>query len=109
MKKLMLLLVLALIGAVYAIGAFNLSDTGAGRFLDELEQFTVQGDAPGYCARLHDDLEVSIQDHSATPPADFNGDRAQYCGYVTGALKGVDLLGISMKVTRDDFTVTRSW
>jgi hypothetical protein len=108
MKKFVILL-LAVAAGVYGIAAINLSEAGANRFLNELEDLTISGRGEEYCARLHDDLSVSIRDHSARPPADFDGGRDDYCNYVRQATKGADLLGLGFQVTRDDFTVTRSW
>jgi hypothetical protein len=108
MKPLILLVIVAL-AAVYTFGALALSEPAANRFLDELETLSLQGKSDEYCARLHPDLRVSVRDHSAMPPADFDGGRDEFCAYVSRAAKGVDLLGISSTVTRNDFEVTRSW
>lgn len=109
MKKLVALLLLLALAAVYACGSFYLSPSGATRFLDELEGLSLQGKSAEYCDRLHADLRVSIRDHSADPPADFDGGRAEFCAFVAKAARGVGLLGISSRVTRNDFTVTRNW
>jgi hypothetical protein len=95
--------------AVYAYGLLSLSESGANRFLDELEALSLQGKGREYCARLHPDLRVSVHDHSADPPADFDGGREDFCAYVSYAAKGMGLLGISTRVARNDFTITRSW
>jgi len=107
-KKIIILLLLVA-AAVYGTAAITLSESGANRFLNELEDLTISGQGAEYCARLHDELRVSISDHSADPPAEFEGGRDDYCKYVTYATKGADLLGLGFQVTRDDFTVTRSW
>jgi hypothetical protein len=108
MKTFIALLVSAL-AATYLFGVWTLSEAGANRFLDELETLSLQGKSAEYCERLHEDLRVSIRDHSAVPPADFDGGREEFCAYVSHAAKGVDLLGISSRVTRDDFAITRDW
>ena len=108
MKKFIALAIVAL-AAVYSYGILALSETGANRFLDELETLSIQGKSAEYCDRLHAGLRVSIRDHSAVPPADFDGGRDEFCGFVSNAAKGMDLLGVSTRVTRNDFTVTRSW
>jgi hypothetical protein len=100
---------LALVTAAYLYGVLSLTGSGANRFLDELEGLSLQGKSTEYCARLHEDLRVSIRDHSAYPPADFDGDRADFCAYVTQAAKGMSLLGISTHVARNDFMLTRNW
>ena len=108
MKPLILLVIVAL-AAVYSYGALTLSENSANRFLDDLETLSLQGKSAEYCDRLHADLRVSVRDHSATPPADFDGGRDEFCAYVSQAAKGVGLLGISSSVTRNDFEVTHSW
>ena len=108
MKKLVWLPVLALAG-IYGIAAVNLSESGANRFLNDLEHLSLSGQGAEYCARLHEDLTVSVHDHSAQPPADFEGGREEFCGFVSEAAKGMDLIGAGTQVTRDNFTVTRSW
>jgi hypothetical protein len=106
--KSMCALVLAVLAGTYAFGLWSLSATHANRFLDELETLSLQGHSAEYCARLHVDLQVSIRDHSAQPAADFDGGRDQFCAYVSYAARGVDLLGISTQVSRNEFTITRS-
>jgi hypothetical protein len=108
MKKVLLLLVLVLLG-VYVQGAFLFSESGANDFLNELESLSLQGKSDEFCARLHDDMKVSIDDHSAEPPANIEGGKREFCDYVSYAARGLDLLGVSTQVQRDDFTVRRSW
>jgi len=108
MKKIFLLLLVA-VGGIYGTAALKLSESGANDFLNELEQLSLSGQAGEYCARLHEDLAVSIEDRSGNPPAVFDGGRKEFCGFVSEAAKGMDLLGAGTHVTRDDFTVTRSW
>src|SRR5262245_4784873 len=108
MKKILLVVVL-LVAGVYAQGAILFSESGAERFLNELEDLSLQGKSEEYCGRLHDDLEVSIDDRSADSPAEIEGGKQEFCAYVSEAAKGMDLLGISTQVMRDDFTVRRSW
>jgi hypothetical protein len=108
MKKLLLLVVLALLG-VQAWGAMLFSESGANGFLDELEHLSLSGKGAEYCERLHDDMAVSIDDRSADPPAVFDGGKKELCDYVSYAAKGMDIIGVSTSVQRDDFTVKRSW
>src|SRR5207237_2759821 len=100
--------VLALAGT-YSYGVLSLTESRANHFLDDLEALSLQGKGREYCSRLHPDLRVSVHDHSADPPADFDGDRDDFCAYVSDAAKGMGLLGISTRVARNDFTITRSW
>jgi hypothetical protein len=108
MKKMLALVALAAL-AVYGVPFFTLTESGARHFLDELESLSMEGKSPEYCARLHPDLTVSINDRSADPPAVFDGNEQDFCDYVSTAAKGMKLLGISMDVKRNDFKVTRSW
>jgi len=108
MKKIVMLLLIALAG-IYGTAAVNLSESGANRLLNELEHLSMSGHGKEYCEHLHEDLTVSIQDHTADPPANFVGGRAEFCGFVSEAAKGMSLLRAGTHVTRDDFTVTRSW
>jgi hypothetical protein len=108
MKKI-LMTILLLVLAVYGYGWVTLSEAGSNHFLNELENLSMTGKGEEYCARLHEDLKVSIRDHSAEPPAIFDGNREDFCGYVTYAMKGIEILGVSTNVTREDFTVERDW
>ena len=108
MKKFLLLVVLGLLG-VQAYGAIVFSESGANGFLNELEHLSLSGQGAEYCDRLHDDMEVSIDDRSANPPAVFEGGKQEFCNYVSYAAKGMDIIGVSTNVQRDDFTVKRSW
>jgi len=107
-KKLVSIIVVAIV-AVYGFGFFSLSESRARQFLDELEELSIAGKSAEYCARLHPDLTVSINDHSADPPAVFDGNEQDFCDYVSTAAKGMHLLGVSMDVKRNNFKVTRSW
>ena len=108
MKKLVLALLLVVV-AIYGFGFVKLTETASNRFLDELESLSLTGRGEEYCARLHEDLKVSIRDHSNELYAEFEGGREEFCGFVTYAMKGVEILGVTTKVTRKDFTVTRDW
>jgi hypothetical protein len=108
--KIILCLVALVIAGTYGTGAVKLSESGANRFLDELETLSLQGRSAEYCARLHDDLSVSIRDHTAPQvPRDFDGGKAEFCDYVSTAAKGVSLIRPESQVTRDEFTVSRGW
>jgi hypothetical protein len=108
MKKIVVVILLSLL-TIYGYGRVKLSESASNRFLNELEQLSMTGKGEEYCARLHEDLKVSIRDHSADPPADFDGNREDFCGYVTYAMKGIEILGVSTNVTRENFTVAREW
>jgi hypothetical protein len=101
---------LAAVAIVYGAGAAKLSESGATRFLDEMDSLSLQGKSTEYCTRLHDALAVSIRDHTSPGlPRDFTGGKKEFCDYVSMAAKGMSLLGPESQVTRHDFKVTRSW
>jgi hypothetical protein len=108
MKKIVVVILISLL-AIYGYGWVTLSEGASNRFLNDLENLSMTGKGEQYCARLHEDLKVSIRDHSAEPPADFDGHREDFCGYVTYAMKGIEILGVSTNVTREDFAVERDW
>jgi hypothetical protein len=108
MKKLLALIALVAVG-VYGVGMVNLSELGANRFLSALEDLSMRGEAEQFCQRLHEDLEVSIDDHTAEEPVSIKGGKAEYCEYVSAASRGMGLLGASTDLMRHNFTVERSW
>ena len=63
-KKWLLSLVLAA-AAIQATGMVLLSENRVLGFLDELEALSLRGESERYCAHLHEQLRVSIRDHSA--------------------------------------------
>ena len=112
MKKIVWVLAVSLlaVAGVYGTGAVRLSKSSANHFLNELETLSLQEKSDEYCALLHDDLTVSIRDHTAPQmPRDFDGGKAEFCEFVGTAVDGMSLIGPEWQVTRDDFTVTRSW
>ena len=111
LKKLLALLAATLtLACIYGTAAYNLSESGEVRFLDELEKLSLQGKSDAYCARLHPDMSVSIRDHTSPgTPRDFDGGKKQFCEFITMAAKGVDLIGPESTATRTDLSVTRSW
>ena len=108
MKKLVLLIVLV-VGGVYLVGWINLSMNGSARFLATMDQLLIEGRGEELCARLHDDLRVSIHDHTTPAPIAIEGGKKEYCDYLETASKGMRVLGVSMQATRNDFTVEREW
>jgi hypothetical protein len=94
---------------IYGFAFVTLSQNGAIHFLDELESLSLQGKSAEYCARLHEDISVSIQDHTTAQPAFIKGGKRELCDFVSYAAQGMSLLGISSDVQRDNFVLTRSW
>ncbi len=101
---------LVLTAIAYSIGAVRLSERGSREFLDELEALSLRNEMRQYCDRLHDDLVVSIDDRTSEGGAQaVNGGKQEFCDFVSYAAKGFDLIGPEMTVTRENFTVDRSW
>jgi hypothetical protein len=108
-KKILVLAALAVL-IVYGAGAVLLSERATNRFLDDLELLSLRGHMPEFCARLHDDLEVRIEDRTSPGfPRDLAGGKREYCDFVTYAMKGVDIIGLETAVTRQHYSVERSW
>jgi hypothetical protein len=98
------------IGAIWGLPAVTLSERGITAYLDELEGFSLEGDAPSYCARLHADLQVVVWDATASTGATrIEGGKREWCDYVSYSAKGIELLGLETQVTRNAFTVHRRW
>jgi hypothetical protein len=107
-KKLLYIIVVAIL-ATYGAGFFVLSESRINRFLDSLEGLSIEGRSADYCERLHEDLDVSIDDHSAEPAAKIRGGKQEFCDYVAMAAKGMGLLGVRSHVERNEFAVKHSW
>jgi hypothetical protein len=99
----------AVVLGIYGSGYARLSESAANRFLDELETLSLQGHGAEYCARLHEDIKVSIKDFTAATPAIIAGGKRELCDFVSYAAQGVSLLGITSHVHRDNFVISRSW
>ena len=79
-------------------------------YLDEMDALSLQGQAPDYCDRLHEDLTVSVADAtSARGAIRIEGGKKEWCDYIAYATKGMSLLGLESQVRRDGLTVSRSW
>lgn len=103
---------LAVVGAiVWGLPAVSLSDSAAKAYLDELERLSLSGQSTEYCDCMHEDLVVDVTDatseHSGT--VRIEGGREKWCEYVEYATRGLSLLGMESRATRDDFEVTRDW
>ena len=108
MKK-VLMLIVVVVGGIYVVGWVNLSMAGSARFLGTMDQLLVEGKGEEMCARLHDDLHVSIQDHTSPVAAGIEGGKEEYCDYLDTASKGMRMLRVSTQAERHDYTVERTW
>ncbi len=101
MKKLLALLIVALV-AVYGVGRFNLGETGAMRFLAQMESLMSEGKSDEVCAMFHEDLEVDITDHSGESTQTVNGGKAEFCELTRTSIAGLQMLPHSMNVEYTD-------
>jgi hypothetical protein len=108
MKKFMLLLVVVLVG-VCGVGRLKLGESGAMRFLAEMENRMNEGKAHEVCAMFHEDLEVEINDQSGESPHKLNGGKEEFCALTTETVKGLALLPHSMSVNYTEVDVIQDW
>jgi hypothetical protein len=112
MKKLVVLLILALIG-VYGVGRFNLGEAGAMRFMTNMEMLMSEGKTEEVCAMFHDDLEVDISDHSGESTHTVNGGKKEFCDLTTQVVAGLQMLPHSSNVEYTDIAakqdLTKPW
>ena len=105
MKKLFTLAVLGAIGAV-VVGRFNLGETGAMRFMMNMEALMDEGKADEVCALFHDDLVVDIADHSGESTETVSGGKEELCELTRVTVAGLQLLPHSMNVKFTDVEST---
>jgi hypothetical protein len=108
MKKFMLLLVLAVL-SVYGIGRIKLGESGAMRFLAEMDSLMTQGNGEEVCKMFHDDLEVEILDHSGESLEKVNGGKKEFCELTVATAASLNLLPHSMNVDFTDVEAKQSW
>jgi len=101
MKK---LFVLAILGAIVAIGVgrFNLSEAGAMRFMANMESLMSEGKADEVCDLFHDDLVVDIADHSGESTEAVQGGKSELCDLTRTTVAGLQMLPHSMDVQYTD-------
>ena len=103
MKKLVVLLILALI-AVYGVGRVNLGEAGAMRFMAKMESLMREGKSEEVCAMFHENLEVDIADHSGDSTRNTSGGKEEFCELTVTTVNGLQLLPHSMNVEYTDVT-----
>jgi hypothetical protein len=96
--------------AIWGWPAIALSENASIEYLDELESLSLQGHAERYCERMHEDLSVEVSDATSAHGAiRIEGGKKEWCDYIEFATRGMSLLGMESRITRDDFTVSRDW
>ena len=108
MKKFLLLLVLALVG-VYGVGRMKLGESGAMRFLAEMESLMNEGKGQEVCEMLHDDLEVEIADHSGESVQEVNGGKEEFCKLTVTTAAGLNLVPHSSNVNYTEVEAKHDW
>lgn len=108
MKKILVLLLLAIV-AVYVTGRVTLGAHGAMSFVVAMENLTNEGKSDQVCAMFHDDLEVSISDHTTRAPREVEGGKEELCELTRESVAALRSVPMRMSVEWNDFEVTRSW
>jgi len=108
MKKLIMLLLLGLAGT-YGVGRFNLGESGAMRFMTQMESLMNEGKGEEVCAMFHEDLEVDIADHSGESTQTTTGGKDEFCELTRSVVAGLQLLPHSMQVEYTDVTAKSDW
>jgi len=106
MVKLFWVAVFALIG-IYGSGYLSLSEGAANRFLNNMEELTMDGNAHAICDLLADDMNVSIIDHTTGKDVKLNGGKEELCAQLKVAVPAMSLLKASTNVQRDNFVAKR--
>jgi len=108
MKKVVVVALLAVIG-IYVTGRVTLGETGAMRFVLEMDSLMNAGKPDEVCAMFHDDLEVQIEDHSSETARNVDGGKDELCELTHDAVEALKMLPHSMRVEFNDVTVKRDW
>jgi hypothetical protein len=110
MKKVIVFALLAVIG-VYLTGRVSLGESGAMRFVMEMDSLMNEGKADEVCAMFHDDLEFSIVDHTSTDggSATVEGGKQDFCNTTRAQVAALQKVPHTMSVDFNDVTVKRSW
>jgi hypothetical protein len=107
MKRIIVLLTITLIG-VYAIGRYNLGESGAMRFMAEMESNMGAGNGADVCDMFHDELEVEVIDHSGDEVREMSGGKEEFCALTRETAAGLRMLPHAMHVNYTDVTATLS-
>jgi hypothetical protein len=107
MKKVLVLALLAL-AAVFVTGRISLGESGAMRFVSQMESLMNEGKADEVCALFHDDLEVKISDHS-TEDGSLEGGKTELCEHTRMAAAALQMLPHTMNVNFENVNVERDW
>ncbi len=107
MKKIFVLALLAL-GAIFVTGRVSLGESGAQRFIGQMETLMGEGKADEVCEMFHDDIEVVLNDESVAENS-FTGGKDELCERTRKVAAAMQLLPHTMNVTFEDLVVEREW
>jgi len=102
MKKLVFLLIFSAVAA-FGIARFNLGESGARRFLTQMESLMDEGRAEEVCDMFHEDLAAEIADHSGAATHNLRAGKQQLCELTRTTVAGLQQLPHSMEVEYSDF------
>jgi hypothetical protein len=108
MKRILLIVVLAVI-VVYAVGRVRLGESGALRFVMNMESLMNDGKADEVCEMFHDDLEVDITDNTGGDAKNLTAGKQAFCQQTRDTVAGLRLLPHSMNVSFEAVSVKRDW
>lgn len=108
MKKFVFLLVFVVVG-IYGVGRIRLGESGAMRFLAEMDSLMTEGNAEEVCKMFHEDLEVEISDHTGESLEQVSGGKKEFCELTTTAAASLNVLPHSMSVDFTEVEAKQDW
>ena len=108
MKKVVFLLILAVVG-IYGVGRVKLGETGAMRFLTNMESLMSEGKAEEVCAMFHEDLEIEVSDDSGESPQNISGGKQELCDLTKATVAGLSVVPHSMNVDYTEVNAKQDW
>src|SRR5687767_9434940 len=108
MKKLALLLLCALV-AVYGVGRMKLGESGAMRFLTQMDSLMTEGKGSEICEMFHDDLEVEVSDHTGESLRHTDGGKEEFCALTRETAAGLHVLPHTMSVNFTEVESRQGW
>jgi hypothetical protein len=108
MKKVAFLLILAVLGT-YGVGRVKLGESGAMRFLTNMESLMSEGKAEEVCSLFHDDLEIEVSDESGESPTNIRGGKKELCDITRATVAGMSVVPHSMNVDYTEVNAKQDW
>ena len=108
MKKVAFLLILAVLGT-YGVGRMKLGESGAMRFLTNMESLMREGKAEEVCSLFHDDLEIQVFDESGESPRNISGGKKELCDITRATVAGMSVVPHSMNVDYTEVNAKQDW